>query len=162
MKTLTADQPLLRREHSLVALFSKDTADADATKARNASRESTLSIIGADMTILGDVECSGVLKIEGRVNGSVRNARQIMLARDGSIHGDAIGHEIVAGGLVDGNVIASERLELQSTAVINGDIATKSIVVMEGARINGSVKMTDIALVTDGTPQIRDASRLAR
>ena len=145
-----------------MALFSKDTPGAEPTQGKGASRESTLSIIGADMTILGDIECSGVLKIEGRVNGSVRNARQVMLARNGSIHGDAIGHEIVAGGLVDGNVVASERLELQSTAVINGDISTKSIVVMEGARINGSVKMTEIALVTDTTPQLRDASRMAR
>jgi cytoskeletal protein CcmA (bactofilin family) len=149
-------------ELPLVAIFSKDTSSADASNGRGTSRESTLSIIAADMTVLGDVECSGVLKIEGRVNGSVRNARQVMLARDGSIHGDATGQEIVLGGLVDGNVVASERLELQSTAIINGDIATKSIVVMEGARINGSVKMTDISLVADGSPKLRDASRIAR
>ena len=40
---------------------------------------------------------------------------------------------------------------LQTTAVVNGDIVTKSIVVMEGARINGGVKMTELVLV--GRPE---------
>jgi len=60
--------------------------------------------------------------------------------------------------VIDGNVQAGDRLELQSSAVVNGDIATKSIVVMEGARINGAVKMTEIALV-GGAHSGRDSQR---
>jgi cytoskeletal protein CcmA (bactofilin family) len=67
-----------------------------------------------------------------------------------------VADEIVVGGVIDGNVSASDRLELQPTAVVNGDISTKSIVVMEGARINGSVKMTELALVGRG-PDGREA-----
>jgi cytoskeletal protein CcmA (bactofilin family) len=57
--------------------------------------------------------------------------------------------EVVVGGLVDGAIVADERLELQSSAVVNGDIDTKSIVVLEGARINGSVRMQEIRLLGD-------------
>jgi cytoskeletal protein CcmA (bactofilin family) len=130
-----------------VALFGKDNAPARGNS-RASGLETTLSIISAGTTITGDVECGGVLKVEGRVDGSVRRARQIMLAKDGAIHGDVSADEIVLGGVVDGNVSATDRLELQPTAVVNGDISTKSIVVMEGARINGSVKMTELALVS--------------
>lgn len=132
-----------------MAIFGKDEAPA-RTAGRNGGGETTLSIISAGTTISGDIECGGVLKVEGRVDGSVRRARQVMLAKDGAIHGDVVADEIVVGGVVDGNVSASDRLELQPTAVVNGDISTKSIVVMEGARINGSVKMTELALVTRG------------
>jgi cytoskeletal protein CcmA (bactofilin family) len=141
-----------------VALFGKDDAPSRGN-ARAAGSETSLSIISAGTTITGDIECGGVLKVEGRVDGSVRRARQIMLAKDGSIHGDVAADEIVLGGVVDGNVSATDRLELQPTAVVNGDISTKSIVVMEGARINGSVKMTELALVSragDGR-EIREA-----
>jgi len=62
--------------------------------------------------------------------------------------------------VVDGAVTATDRLELQSTAVVNGDIMTKSIVVMEGARINGGVKMTELALV--GRPEDSRESKDAR
>ena len=114
---------------------------------RTTSGENTLSIISAGTTVTGDIECSGVLKVEGRIDGSVRGARQLMLANEGAIRGDVSANEVVVGGVIDGAVSASERLELQTTAVVNGEITTKSIVVMEGARINGGVKMTELALI---------------
>ncbi len=110
--------------------------------------ENTLSIVSAGTTISGDVECSGVLKVEGRIEGSVRKARQVMLAKEGAIQGNVTAGEVVVGGVIEGAVTATERLELQHTAVVNGDITTRSIVVMEGARINGGLKMIEIALVT--------------
>lgn len=129
-------------------MFSKDDAGA-RSGARNTG-ETTLSIVAVGSAITGDISCTGVLKVEGQIDGSVRQARQVMLAKDGAIRGNVTAEEIVLGGVVDGNVTAADRLELQPTAVVNGDIATKSIVVMEGARINGSVKMTELALVARG------------
>ncbi len=128
-----------------MAIFSKD----DTARAAKGS-EATLSIISSGTTVSGDVTTGGVLKVEGQVDGSVREARQVMLAKEGAIRGDVHASEVVVGGVIDGNVTAHERLELQSTAVVNGDITTKSIVVMEGARINGAVRMTELALVGRG------------
>lgn len=144
-----------------MAIFSKDQP-APRAGARNAASDTALSIIAAGTTILGDLECSGVLKVEGHIDGSVRQARQVMLAREGAIRGDVHAVEVVVGGTIDGNVTATDRLELQSSAVVNGEITTKSIVVMEGARINGGVKMTEIALVSgqdsgSGREQVRGA-----
>jgi cytoskeletal protein CcmA (bactofilin family) len=128
-----------------VARFGKDEGAARSTKGNAGAN--TLSIISAGTTVSGDIECSGVLKVEGRIEGSVTRARQVMLAKEGAIHGDVTANEIVVGGVIDGAVTAGERLELQTTAVVNGEIATRSIVVMEGARINGGVRMTELALV---------------
>lgn len=140
-----------------MAIFGKDES-TPRRAARAQGAESMLTIIAAGTTVAGDIECGGVLKVEGTIEGSVHRARQVMLAREGSIHGSIAAQEVVVGGVVDGNVTASERLELQSSAVVNGDIVTKSIVVMEGARINGTVKMTEIALVgsTGATRDARD------
>lgn len=132
-----------------MALFAKD--DPPGRGPARTGGETTLSIVSIGTTITGDMSCAGVLKVEGTIDGSVRQARQVMLAKDGAIHGDVMAHEIVLGGTVDGNVTAVDRLELQPTAVVNGDINTKSIVVMQGARINGSVKMTELALVGRAT-----------
>lgn len=131
-----------------MAIFGKD--DSSGRGGKGAAGENTLSIISAGTVVTGDIECTGVLKVEGRIDGSVRRARQVMLAKEGAIHGDVTANEVVVGGLVDGAVAASDRLELQSSAVVNGDISTRSIVVLEGARINGSVKMTELVLVSRG------------
>jgi cytoskeletal protein CcmA (bactofilin family) len=124
-----------------VALLRKDS---DKGEVRNGTTEAALSIIAAGMRITGDVETNGTLKIDGRVEGSVIGARQLMLGRNGKITGNVRAGEVVVGGTVEGAIMADERLELQNSAVVNGDIDTKSIVVLEGARINGSVHMQDI------------------
>lgn len=141
-----------------MSIFGKQ--ESQGRGAGRTTSENTLSIISAGTTVSGDIECGGVLKVEGRVDGSVRLARQVMLAKEGAIHGDVSAQEVVVGGVIDGSVTATEGLELQTTAVVNGDIFTKSIVVMEGARINGSVKMTDLALV--GRPEDSRESKEAR
>jgi len=124
-----------------VALLRKD---GDKSDARSGAAEAALSIIASGMRITGDVETNGTLKIDGRIDGSVVGARQIMLGRNGAIHGNVRAGEVVLGGTVDGAIVAEEKLELQSSAVVNGDIDTKSIVVLEGARINGVVRMQDV------------------
>jgi len=127
-----------------MALLKKD---GDKSDTRGGTAEAALSIIAAGMQITGDIETSGTLKIDGRIEGSVVGARQMMLGRNGAIHGNVHAGEVVVGGLVHGSIIADERLELQGSAVVNGDIDTKSIVVLEGAHINGTVRMQEIRLV---------------
>jgi len=124
-------------------MFGKDAAARP--ESRGAGTEGTLSILAASVRIVGNLETTGTLKIDGRVEGSVSGARQLMLGRGGSIQGDVSAEEVVIGGTVDGGVRAATRIELQASAVVNGDIETKSIVVLEGARINGTVRMTDVA-----------------
>ncbi|MEX2180604.1 MAG: polymer-forming cytoskeletal protein [Gemmatimonadaceae bacterium] len=153
------DDPL--RETN-VPIFGKDEPSGKGPS-RAAVTEATLTIIAASTTVSGDIDCSGVLKVEGRIDGSVRGARQVMLAREGAISGDVTANEVVVGGVIEGNVTASDRLELQNSAVVNGDIATKSIVVMEGARINGGVKMTELTLMArPGEARDGRDSRVAR
>lgn len=123
-------------------MFGKDGAPRPDT--RSGTPEGTLSILASGMRIVGDLETAGTIKIDGRIDGSVTGARQVLLGRDGSVRGNVVADEVVLGGRVDGNVHATNRLELQSSAVVNGDIETKSIVVLEGARINGTVKMNDV------------------
>ena len=142
-----------------MAIFGASDAQGKSA-GRNVGSETTLSIISAGTTVTGDVDCGGVLKVEGQILGGVLRARQVMLAKEGTIRGDVTAHEVVVGGVIDGGVNASERLELQTTAVVNGDIVTKSIVVMEGARINGGVKMTELALV--GRPEESRENRDSR
>ena len=125
-----------------MAIFAKD--QNQSTDGRPAIvGEAALSLVGAGMRVIGDIESTGVIKIEGIVEGCIRGARQVLLGRQGEITGDVHARDVVIGGRVEGNVFASERVEVQGTSSVQGDIHTKSIVVLEGARINGTVKMDD-------------------
>ena len=102
-----------------------------------------LSIIGPGMTVHGDVETAGVVKIEGVVNGHVTAGLQVLVAKGGQIDGDVDTGEAVIGGLVHGAVRAHQRVEVQSGAMVQGDVTTQRIAVAEGAMLNGTVKMGD-------------------
>lgn len=106
-----------------------------------AAPDSGASVIAAPMKIVGDVETSGILKVDGTVEGAIRGARQVVLGRTGHIKGDIHAEEVVLGGRLVGTVNATERVEIQANSVIEGDILTRSIVVMEGGVLNGTVKM---------------------
>lgn len=130
-----------------MAFFGNGSAGGSAggdTQGAGRMIETSLSIIAAGMRISGDIESGGVIKIDGRVDGSVIGARQILLGRGGAIHGNVEADEVVIGGDVFGSVRATNRLELQGTATVQGNIDTKSIVVMEGAQITGNVRMSEL------------------
>lgn len=130
-----------------MSMFGKEGSSKTEVRSQAAPVEAALSIIASGMRITGDVETSGVLKVDGDIHGSITGARQVLLGRGASVHGNVTAAEVVVGGHVEGSVAALERLELQATATITGDIETRSIVVLEGARINGLVRMTDAAAV---------------
>ena len=123
-----------------MAIFNKDVTERSSNGSAQQG-EGVLSLIGAGMKVIGDIETSGVVKVEGTVEGNIRNARQVLLGRQGEITGDIHARDVVLGGRVSGTIYASERVEVQGTASVHGDIQTKSIVVLEGARVNGAVKM---------------------
>src|SRR5664279_6219857 len=138
-----------------MAIFSKDTTAPEANRSGPLSAGTSLSIIAAGTTIDGDIDTDGVIRIEGNVEGAVRAGRQVLIGRQGEVHGDVSTREAVVGGKVQGAVTASERLEVQSTSTIIGNITTKSIAVIEGGKINGSVRIVDAregAISPTGSP----------
>ena len=144
-----------------MAMFGKEVAARQEVRGTSPV-EVPLSIIAKGMRIVGDVETAGVVKVDGRIDGSVNGARQVLLGRGASIHGAVVADEVVIGGVVDGGILATERLELQSTAVVNGDINTRSIVVLEGARINGTVRMSDSNVVAPDEQRAKGAAEPLR
>jgi cytoskeletal protein CcmA (bactofilin family) len=123
----------------------KKTATAASSSPRgNPPGATGLSIIGLGMTVHGDVETAGVVKVEGIVNGHVTAGQQVLVAKGGQIDGDVDTGEAVVGGAIHGSVRAALRVEIQSGAVVQGDVTTKRISVAEGAVLNGAIRMGDI------------------
>src|SRR6266478_5471297 len=91
-----------------------------------------LSIVAVGMTVRGDLESNGTVKVEGIVEGHVRARNQVLVAKGGAVHGDIDAREAVIGGAANGAIRAMERVEIQSGAVVNGDITTRRIAVAEG------------------------------
>ena len=108
---------------------------------RNSTKDTTdsLSVIAAGMQLEGNVQSSGVVQVSGIVLGNVSADNQVLVAKGGRVDGDVHTREAVLDGEVMGSIIAEERVEIQASAVIRGDIVTPRLMVHEGAVLNGDV-----------------------
>lgn len=124
-----------------MSIFNKPTPERPSTRHDTHASDAGMSVVGIGLRVIGDVESTGVIKVDGVIDGSVRSARQLLLGKSGSIHGDIFVDDAILGGKVVGTVVAADRVEVQGTSNVEGDIHTKSIVVYEGGIINGNVRM---------------------
>ena len=125
-----------------MGIFSNQARDEQGNELRRRRTDQIpFSIIASDMTVVGDLETEGVVRIEGRVRGAVRVGQQVLVVAGAVIEGDLHTQEAVIAGQVSGAIFAKDRVELQASAVVAGDILTPRIAIVEGARVSGEVKM---------------------
>lgn len=110
---------------------------------RGVANETSMSIIGPGMRITGDLVTEGTVRVEGRIEGTVRAGKAVVIGKEGEVIGDVHTQDAVIGGRVQGTVMAESRLELQATARIEGQISARAqhLVLEEGCRFNGQVHM---------------------
>jgi cytoskeletal protein CcmA (bactofilin family) len=125
-----------------MGIFSSPARDDQGNELkRRRTDQIPFSIIASDMTVIGDLETEGVVRVEGRVRGTVRAGTQVLVAAGAVVEGDLHAQEAVIAGQVSGAIHARERVELQATAMVAGDVLTPRISIIEGARMTGEVKM---------------------
>ena len=102
--------------------------------------------IGKSISIKGDLTGNEDLVIEGKVEGKVELPNnQLTVGANGVVRAEISAKGVVVIGRVAGNVKGSERIEIQATGIVEGDVAAPKLVVAEGAVVNGSITMTKAA-----------------
>ena len=96
--------------------------------------------IGKSVVIKGELSGSEDLYLDGEVEGSIDlKQNSVTIGPNGRVKAKVSAKSVILEGKVDGNVFGSERVEVRGSAVVNGDIVTKRIVIAEGAFFKGSV-----------------------
>lgn len=134
-----------------MSLFASPARDEHGNELRRRRTDQMpFSIVAKDMRIVGDLETEGVVRIEGHVRGTVRAGAQVLIGQGARLEGDLHTKEAVVGGDVVGSVHASERVELQPTASVTGNITTPRIAVLEGGKVSGEVRIQDEGVAASG------------
>ncbi len=99
------------------------------------------SLIGAGTSIDGDLNFTGGLRIDGQVNGNVVAAQgkpsTLVLSEHARVNGEVNVTHLVINGAISGSVYASEYMELQSKAKVNGDVHYTTLEIQLGAIVEG-------------------------
>ena len=111
------------------------------------------TLITQGVTIKGTVEGEGVVQVEGVVEGEFSMVGAVIVADTGVVRGPITADVVRVAGKVEGNVTAREHMRLEQTGTLIGDVATASLVVEDGGRLNGRSTMTN---APDPDPELRD------
>jgi len=99
--------------------------------------------IGKSISIKGDLTGNEDMVIEGQVEGKVDLPNnQLTVGADGKVKAEIHAKSVVVVGHVDGNVFGLERIEIQATGRVEGDVTSPKLVVAEGAQLNGAIQMS--------------------
>lgn len=98
------------------------------------------TVIGADSTIKGELVIRGTVRVDGTVEGDIQ-ADWVIVGETGKIRGNVRARTMVVGGRVDGNVDASEIVEMKDKAQVFGEICTAKLTMSEGALFDGQSSM---------------------
>ena len=110
-------------------------------KSRNQAAIGTL--VGAQTRVHGDIEFTGGFHVDGYVKGNVRavsDDRSVLsISERGCIEGSVVVPHIVLNGTVNGDVRATQRVELGPKARVIGNVQYKLIEMSIGAEVNGKL-----------------------
>jgi cytoskeletal protein CcmA (bactofilin family) len=116
--------------------FATDAAPARRFIDRKAS---TPTLVGVGTHFEGDLHCAGDLSVAGEMIGDSDIQGMFTLSETGKWHGTVrCSHALLAGKL-DGALVVAGKLEIRTTARINGQITARQIAIAEGAIIEGDI-----------------------
>ena len=103
--------------------------------------ESFETIVGPATEVHGRIVANESLRIDGRVIGNIESRQgknvSIALGRTGMVQGDINAFRVLVAGRVEGNIYATERVELHEGAEVRGDITYGQLGIEHGAKLNG-------------------------
>jgi cytoskeletal protein CcmA (bactofilin family) len=106
--------------------------------------------VGNGTTLTGEASFKGMLRVDGHLSGQVKSeGGTLIVGNNGQVDADIAVAVATIHGTVNGNVIASQRLELGRAAKVKGDIETPSLVIEQGATFEGSCRMVQLREAQD-------------
>lgn len=103
-------------------------------------RSVDVATIGKSVIVKGELSGSEDLFVDGQVEGSVTlRGQSLTIGPNGRVRANVEARNVIIHGQVDGNVTASDRVELRKSASLTGDISTARIAIDDGAYFKGTI-----------------------
>jgi cytoskeletal protein CcmA (bactofilin family) len=116
-------------------------ANARPVPAARGNADGSASVIGASLSITGNLESKGEVQVEGELRGDI-HALRVVIGEQARTTGALIAEEVVVRGNVQGS-IRGNSVTFQSTSRVEGDVFHKSLVIEQGAFFEGKSRRSE-------------------
>jgi len=102
------------------------------------------TVIGTSILVSGHLQGDEDLTILGKIEGSVNLTKTLIVEESGIVKADVSVRSAIISGVVVGNIVATDSVELTEAGRVVGDIKAPRVIIVDGARFRGNVDMGDL------------------
>ena len=95
------------------------------------------TIIGKGSAISGNMKVNGFIRIDGDIDGSLETDGNVIVGENARIRGDLTAKSVIIGGIIKGNIKATESVKILSDAAVIGDVLSHKVQIDGSAIIHG-------------------------
>src|SRR5262249_19121998 len=109
-------------------------------------KEGTLSgFVGSGTLVTGEANFKAMMRVDGHLSGRVSSSSgTLIVGANGKVDANIEVAVAIIHGTINGDIVATQRLELGRAAKVNGNIQTPSLIIEQGAMFEGSCKMVQM------------------
>ena len=108
-------------------------------------RSVDVATIGKSVVVKGELSGSEDLYVDGEVEGSIAlRGQSLTVGPNGRVRANIEARNVIVYGRVDGNIQASDRVDLRKSASLSGDISTARVAIEDGAFFKGSIDIQKV------------------
>jgi cytoskeletal protein CcmA (bactofilin family) len=112
---------------------------------RSDPAEPRTMIVGRGISLSGDIKSCNRLVVEGSLEATLHDCRQIEIAETGYFKGNASIEEAVVRGQFEGDLTVSKRLHIRATGHVSGTITYGEIEIERGGKVAGQIQEAGLA-----------------
>lgn len=142
--TQTSEAPPFRQNTSENSLQAQNRAYSDSESMARDIKEGRLSgYVGSGTMLTGETNFKSMLRVDGHLTGKVGSeGGTLVVGATGQVDANVAVAAAVINGTVNGDIVATERIELGRTAKVVGNVQTPSLMMEQGAILEGNCNMT--------------------
>lgn len=118
-----------------------DKKTASTMKSESGKNMPSVNMISEGTHLKGNLKTKNDIRIAGTLEGQAKSKGKLIISSTGKIDGDVRAMDADIAGTLNGEIRVNNKLIVRKTAVVDGDIFAKSLLVEEGAQINGACRM---------------------
>jgi cytoskeletal protein CcmA (bactofilin family) len=115
-------------------------SDPSSSSPRMEQAERRTMIVGREISLSGDIRSCNRLVVEGSVEATLHECREMEIAESGLFKGNASIEQAEVRGRFEGELVVSKRLLIRATGHVSGTISYGEIEIERGGKVSGLIE----------------------
>jgi cytoskeletal protein CcmA (bactofilin family) len=123
--------------------FGRKLSDSQPSTSTGADLGALTAFIDQGSSFEGKLSFKDTVRIDGHFSGEISSENTLVVGETGVIEANVRSQIVIVSGTVAGDIVAGKKVVMHKTGRIDGNVQTPSLVMEDGAVVNGQVKMSD-------------------